>query len=266
VSSLKTRTAAKRLSPDVPIIGVIGRAVSARSALSLPVWRYRQRPGARGTPNERQVSTLYGIPTEFAARFAAEQPKRVVSLTLANIASGHGRLPPAERKRLLTQRFDDLSELGAHGMAAKRGPRLLGPEATEPTRHMVVEILSRIHPRRLCAGRPHAGDRGHHGRSRPPASRIANPVYRRRGRSRRLPSTWKSQPHAQLRRYMSSPVLATRSTWRGRSSSTDYEQTSSRRVRRRSEEHSGAPPELLSYPASRMHALPFCSRLPGPTL
>src|SRR5260370_16695385 len=104
-------------------MGVIGRAVSARSALSLPVWRYRQRPGARGTPNERQVSTLYGIPTEFAARFAAEQPKRVVSLTLANIASGHGRLPPANRKRLPTQRLHHLSDLAAHAIAANPAPR-----------------------------------------------------------------------------------------------------------------------------------------------
>jgi pimeloyl-ACP methyl ester carboxylesterase len=37
-------------------------------------------------------------------------------------------------------------ELGAHGMAAKRGPRLLGPGATKPPRRRVVEIMSRIHP------------------------------------------------------------------------------------------------------------------------
>src|SRR5712691_8234785 len=84
--------------------------------------------------------------TLIAARFAAEQPKRVVSLTLASIARGYGPLPPSERQRLLAQRLDDLSELGAHGMAAKRGPRLLGPEATEPMRRMVVEIMSRLHP------------------------------------------------------------------------------------------------------------------------
>lgn len=31
-------------------------------------------------------------------------------------------------------------------MAAKRGPRLLGPEATEAMRGMVVETMARIHP------------------------------------------------------------------------------------------------------------------------
>jgi pimeloyl-ACP methyl ester carboxylesterase len=79
-----------------------------------------------------------------AVRFAAEQPRRVLSLTLASVARGHGRLPPPERQRLLAQRLDDLTELGPHGMAAKRGPRLLGPEATETMRRMVIEIMARI--------------------------------------------------------------------------------------------------------------------------
>lgn len=81
-----------------------------------------------------------------AARFTAEQPKRVVTLTLASIAKGHGQLPPPERQRLLAERLDPLTELGAQGMAAKRGPRLLGPEATEMMRRMVVETMARIHP------------------------------------------------------------------------------------------------------------------------
>jgi pimeloyl-ACP methyl ester carboxylesterase len=82
--------------------------------------------------------------TLIAARFAAEQPRRVLSLTLASIASGHGRLPPPERQRLLAHRLDDLTQLGPHGMAAKRGPRLLGPEATETMRRTVIEIMARI--------------------------------------------------------------------------------------------------------------------------
>jgi pimeloyl-ACP methyl ester carboxylesterase len=82
--------------------------------------------------------------TLIAARFAAEQPRRVLGLTLASIARGHGRLPPPERQRLLAQRLDNLAQLGPHGMAAKRGPRLLGPEATETTRRTIVEIMARI--------------------------------------------------------------------------------------------------------------------------
>jgi pimeloyl-ACP methyl ester carboxylesterase len=82
--------------------------------------------------------------TLIAARFAAEQPWRLFSLTLASVARGHGRLRSSERQRLLAQRLDDLTWLGPQGMAAKRGPRLLGPEATETMRRMVVEIMARI--------------------------------------------------------------------------------------------------------------------------
>jgi pimeloyl-ACP methyl ester carboxylesterase len=82
--------------------------------------------------------------TLIAARFAAEQPRRVLSLTLASVARGHGRLPPPDRQRLLAQRLDDLTQLGPRGMAARRGPRLLGPEATEAMRRTVIEIMARI--------------------------------------------------------------------------------------------------------------------------
>jgi pimeloyl-ACP methyl ester carboxylesterase len=88
----------------------------------------------------------HSLGTLIATRFAAEQPERVVSLTLSSIARGHGRLPRSERQRLLAQRLDDVAELGPHGMAAKRGPHLLGPDATEAMRRLVVETTARIHP------------------------------------------------------------------------------------------------------------------------
>src|SRR5580693_10636302 len=98
--------------------------------------------GALGIDRCHLVGQSLG--TLIAARFAAEQPRRVLSLTLAGVARGHGRLPPPERQRLLAQRLDDLAQLGPQGMAAKRGPRLLGPEATESMRRTVIEIMARI--------------------------------------------------------------------------------------------------------------------------
>lgn len=98
--------------------------------------------GAIGVDRCHLVGQSLG--TLIAARFAAEQPRRVLSLTLASIARGHGRLPPPERERLLSQRLDDLVQLGPQGMAEKRGPRLLGPEATETMGRMVIEIMARI--------------------------------------------------------------------------------------------------------------------------
>jgi pimeloyl-ACP methyl ester carboxylesterase len=84
--------------------------------------------------------------TLIAARFAAEQSRRVLSLTLVGIARGHARLPPSERERLLAQRLDDLDRLEPRGVAAKRGPRLLGPGATEAMRRTVIEIMACIRP------------------------------------------------------------------------------------------------------------------------
>jgi pimeloyl-ACP methyl ester carboxylesterase len=98
--------------------------------------------GALGIDRCHLVGQSLG--TLIAARFAAEQSDRVLSLTLAGVARGHGRLPPPERQRLLAQRLDDLAQLGPHGMAAKRGPRLLGPEATEAMRRRVIDIMARI--------------------------------------------------------------------------------------------------------------------------
>ena len=98
--------------------------------------------GALGIDRCHLVGQSLG--TLIAGRFAAEQPRRVLSLTLASIARGHKRLSPSERQLLLGQRLGDLTQLGPRGMAAKRGLRLLGPEATETMRRIVIEIMARI--------------------------------------------------------------------------------------------------------------------------
>ena len=81
-----------------------------------------------------------------AARFAADHPGRILRLTLASPSGGHARLAEAERKKLRDGRLDDLASLGARGMAEKRGPRLLGPGATEEHRRSVVETMAQVHP------------------------------------------------------------------------------------------------------------------------
>ena len=82
-----------------------------------------------------------------AARFAADHPDRVASLTLASIAAGHARLPPEERKRMLEGRIGDVQELGPRGMAEKRGPRLLGPKATSEQIRAVVDAMAAVDPK-----------------------------------------------------------------------------------------------------------------------
>jgi pimeloyl-ACP methyl ester carboxylesterase len=81
-----------------------------------------------------------------AASFAADRPQRILSLTLASIAGGHARLPAAEREKQLAQRIGDVATLGARDMAEKRGPRLLGPEATPVMIRRVVDTMAAIRP------------------------------------------------------------------------------------------------------------------------
>ena len=81
-----------------------------------------------------------------AASFAADRPQRILSLTLASIAGGHAKLPAAERERQLAQRVGDVATLGAREMAEKRGPRLLGPDATPVMIRRVVDTMAAIKP------------------------------------------------------------------------------------------------------------------------
>jgi pimeloyl-ACP methyl ester carboxylesterase len=81
-----------------------------------------------------------------AARFAAEHSDRILSLTLASMASGHARLAAEERERLLRGRLGDLADLGPRGMAEKRGPRLLGPDATDEMKRAVIDTMASVRP------------------------------------------------------------------------------------------------------------------------
>jgi pimeloyl-ACP methyl ester carboxylesterase len=81
-----------------------------------------------------------------AARYAKLHPERILTLTLASIATGHAQLPAAEREKLRAGRLDDLAALGPRGMAEKRGPRLLGPHASPESVRAVVETMAMIRP------------------------------------------------------------------------------------------------------------------------
>jgi pimeloyl-ACP methyl ester carboxylesterase len=81
-----------------------------------------------------------------AARYAKLHPNRLLSLTLAAIATGHAQLPESERERLRAARLDALAALGPRGMAEKRGPRLLGPHASTECVRAVVDTMAMIRP------------------------------------------------------------------------------------------------------------------------
>jgi len=81
-----------------------------------------------------------------AARFAAEYPERILSLTLTSPASGDARLPEAERARRADERLEDLKTLGPRGLAKKRGPRLVSANAPKETRNAAIETMAMIRP------------------------------------------------------------------------------------------------------------------------
>src|SRR3546814_9429181 len=81
-----------------------------------------------------------------AARFAAAYPQRVRSLTLASIAVGNAHLSEVERQDFITQRLADLIAMGPRAMAEKRGPRLLGPQATPAMIARVVDTMGSVRP------------------------------------------------------------------------------------------------------------------------
>ncbi len=99
---------------------------------------------AREVERFHLVGHSFGCVT--AARFARLHPERILSLTLASIATGQATLPAAERERLKQSRLGDLAGLGPRGMAEKRGPRLLGPSADAETIRAVVETMGRVRP------------------------------------------------------------------------------------------------------------------------
>ena len=95
-------------------------------------------------PLERCHLVGHSLGCLIAARFAVLYPTRVASLTLASCAIGHARLADDERERLLASRIDDVMTLGARGMAEKRGPRLLGPEASDKAIASVVDAMGAV--------------------------------------------------------------------------------------------------------------------------
>ncbi|MCW0234009.1 MAG: alpha/beta fold hydrolase [Ferrovibrio sp.] len=86
----------------------------------------------------------HSLGTLMAARFAALHADRLLSLTLSSIAVGHAHMAAEERSRLLQSRLDDIVTIGARAMAEKRGPRLLGSDATSEMRQAVIDAMAQV--------------------------------------------------------------------------------------------------------------------------
>ena len=81
-----------------------------------------------------------------ATSAAALQPGRIARLVLLSPARGYALAPPAERKRRLTERLDNLRQLGPTGMAQARAAAMLAPGADPALVAHVRETMAQIIP------------------------------------------------------------------------------------------------------------------------
>lgn len=163
---------AGRGTPVVLLHGIGSAATSWRNQLSGLSDRYRviawDAPGyAQSTPLQPETPVAadyadavlgfldalnierchlvgHSLGTLMASSFAADHTDRLLSLTLSSVAIGHRNYPAEERTRLLQSRLDDIASIGARAMAEKRGPRLLGPDATPEMRQMVIDAMAQV--------------------------------------------------------------------------------------------------------------------------
>lgn len=95
---------------------------------------------------ERAVIVGNSLGSLMAAGFVRRCPQRVAMLVLSDIATGHGRMDPAERVEKLSARLADVEKLGPAGMAKARAPRLLAKGADRAVLARITEIMGRIDP------------------------------------------------------------------------------------------------------------------------
>jgi pimeloyl-ACP methyl ester carboxylesterase len=81
-----------------------------------------------------------------AAAYASRHPDWILSLTLASAAAGHGRLDAKMRATKLRERLDDLDAYGPAGMAERRAPRLVGPDASPDALARVQAVMAKVRP------------------------------------------------------------------------------------------------------------------------
>ena len=81
-----------------------------------------------------------------AAAFASRHPDWILSLTLANAAAGHGRLDADARAAKLRERLDVLEAHGPAGMAERRAPRLVAPDASPEALERVRAVMAKVRP------------------------------------------------------------------------------------------------------------------------
>jgi|GEM_PF-350119 len=95
-----------------------------------------------------QAVTLVGhsLGALMATRAVMQRPEQVRRLVLLSPALGYARASSEERGQILNEILTNLNTLGAQGMANKRGPAMLSPQAEPDHLAYVTSIMARVHP------------------------------------------------------------------------------------------------------------------------
>lgn len=81
-----------------------------------------------------------------AAAFARRHAARLTALILANASPGYAAASPDIRRARVEGRIADMQEYGAAGLAAKRAPGLLSPNASPSAIELVRATMSQLRP------------------------------------------------------------------------------------------------------------------------
>jgi len=85
-----------------------------------------------------------------AAAFAARNPERLHSVTLASATTGYGKADHAARVDRLNARIAAIRDLGPAGMAETRSREVLSPDAPAEARDKVAAVMSALHVEGYC--------------------------------------------------------------------------------------------------------------------
>ncbi|MFT9386299.1 alpha/beta fold hydrolase [Acetobacter sp.] len=107
-------------------------------------WARALAAGLDGLGVERCVLVGHSLGAVTATRFAVENPHRVAKLVLSSPARGYGQPPGESLLPALQARVDDIATLGPAGMAARRAPRTLTPDATPAQIEAATAAMARV--------------------------------------------------------------------------------------------------------------------------
>ncbi|AQS85682.1 MAG: alpha/beta hydrolase [Acetobacter aceti] len=114
------------------------------------IWADQLAQGLDAFGVDRCVMVGHSLGAITAARFAATSPERVSTLVISSPARGYGQERGADLLPALQARIDDIRQFGSAGMAARRAPRTLTPQASQEMLAEAEAAMARVSVEGYC--------------------------------------------------------------------------------------------------------------------